>query len=71
MPGKEISHVDPLDSRVVGKTADHGVKVLPASVIPHELERVSPEVEVAIDRLFRWYADRRSEIDPSRLEIDQ
>ena len=27
--------------------------------------------DVAVDRLFRWYADRRSEIDPSRLEIDR
>jgi GDP-L-fucose synthase len=27
--------------------------------------------EVAVDRLFRWYEDRRSEIDLSRLEIHQ
>ena len=27
--------------------------------------------EVAVDRLFRWYEDRRSEIDATRLEIDQ
>jgi len=27
--------------------------------------------EVAVDRLFRWYEDRRSEIDATRLEIDK
>src|ERR1035437_1096679 len=27
--------------------------------------------EVAIDRLFRWYEDRRSEIDATRLDIDK
>jgi GDP-L-fucose synthase len=27
--------------------------------------------EVAVDRLFRWYEDRRSEIDATRLEIDR
>jgi GDP-L-fucose synthase len=27
--------------------------------------------EVAVDRLFRWYEDRRSEIDTTRLEIDK
>ena len=27
--------------------------------------------EVAVDRLFSWYEDRRSEIDARRLEIDQ
>ncbi len=27
--------------------------------------------EVAVDRLFQWYADRRSEIDRSRLDVDQ
>jgi len=27
--------------------------------------------DVAIDRLFTWYSDRRSEIDRKRLEIDQ
>ena len=26
---------------------------------------------LAVDRLFRWYEDRRSEIDPARLEIDR
>jgi GDP-L-fucose synthase len=27
--------------------------------------------ELAVDRLFQWYADHRSEIDRSRLDIDQ
>ena len=27
--------------------------------------------ELAIDRLFQWYADHRSEIDRSRLDVDQ
>jgi GDP-L-fucose synthase len=27
--------------------------------------------ELAVDRLFQWYADRRSEIDRSRLDVDQ
>ena len=27
--------------------------------------------EIAIDGLFRWYEDRRSEIDASRLETDR
>jgi len=31
---------------------------------------ISPP-DVAIDRLFTWYSDRRSEIDRKRLEIDQ
>jgi UDP-glucose 4-epimerase len=62
--GKDVAIQIGTDGEGPEYTADSG-----------RLRREMPNVaftpsDVAIDRLYSWYADRRSDIDPARLEID-
>lgn len=50
---KQVADVDPLGNGIIRQASDLAIQFLPAGIIPHQLERVPPEVEVAIDRLDR------------------